>query len=82
MPKQAHGCGKYRGFEAGEGWAQGRGCSRSKVCPSTPTYVWKAKYGGMDVSEVEEVKNLRDENERLKKPVADLSLDEDMMQSV
>ena len=36
----------------------------------------------MDVSEAEEVKHLRDENARLKKLVADLSLDKDMLQSV
>jgi len=45
-------------------------------------YAWKAKYGGMDVSEAEEVKHLRDENARLKKLVAELSLDKDMLQSV
>jgi putative transposase len=45
-------------------------------------YAWKAKYGGMDVSEVQEVKQLREENARLKKLVADLSLDKDMLQSV
>ena len=45
-------------------------------------YAWKSKYGGMDVSEAQEVKQLRDENARLKKPVADLSLDKDMLQSV
>ena len=41
-------------------------------------YAWKAKSGGMEVSEAEEVKHLRDENSRLKKRVADLSLDKDM----
>ena len=45
-------------------------------------YAWEAKYGGMDVSEAEEVKHLRDENSRLKKLVADLSLDEDLLRSV
>jgi putative transposase len=45
-------------------------------------YAWKAKYGGMDVSEAQEVKQLREENSRLKKLVADLSLDKDMLQSV
>ena len=45
-------------------------------------YAWKAKYGGMDVSEAEEVKHLRDENSRLKKLVADLSLDKEMLKAV
>ena len=45
-------------------------------------YNWKAKYGGMDVSEAQEMKQLREENARLKKLVADLSLDKDMLQSV
>ena len=45
-------------------------------------YAWKSKYGGMDGSEAQEVKHLREENARLKKLVADLSLDKDMLQSV
>jgi putative transposase len=45
-------------------------------------YAWKSKYGGMDVNEAQEVKQLREENAPLKKPVADLSLDKDMLQSV
>jgi putative transposase len=45
-------------------------------------YSWKAKYGGMEVSEAQEAKQLRDENARLKKLVADLSLDKDALQSV
>ena len=45
-------------------------------------YAWKAKYGGMDVSEAQEAKRLRDENARLRKLVADLSLDKDALQSV
>lgn len=45
-------------------------------------YAWKAKYGGMDVSEAQEVRQLREENARLKRLVADLSLDKDMLQSV
>src|SRR5947209_20421566 len=45
-------------------------------------YAWKAKYGGMDVSQAQEVKQLREENTRLKRLVADLSLDKDALQSV
>ena len=45
-------------------------------------YAWKAKYGGMDVTEAQEAKQLRDENTRLRKLVADLSLDKEALQSV
>jgi putative transposase len=44
-------------------------------------YGWKAKYGGMDVSQAQEAKQLRDENTRLRKLVADLSLDKEALQS-
>jgi len=40
-------------------------------------YAWKAKYGGMDVSQAQEAKQLRDENTKLRKLVADLSLDKE-----
>src|SRR5207237_8275607 len=45
-------------------------------------YAWKAKYGGMDVSQAQEAKQLRDENTRLRKLGADLSLDKDALQWV
>jgi len=45
-------------------------------------YAWKAKCGGMDVSEAQEAKQLRDENARLKKLVVDLSLDKEMLKAV
>src|ERR1700722_4956575 len=45
-------------------------------------YAWKAKYGGMTVSEAQEAKQLRDENTRLKKLVVDLSLDKEMRKAV
>ena len=38
-------------------------------------YNWKAKYGGMDVSEARKLKSLEDENARLKKLLADSMLD-------
>ena len=45
-------------------------------------YAWKAKYGGMEASQAQEAKQLRDENARLRKLVADLSLDKEALQSV
>jgi putative transposase len=45
-------------------------------------YAWKQKYGGMDVSEAQEVKALRDENARLKKLVAEYALDREALKSV
>ena len=38
-------------------------------------YRWKSKYGGMDVPDAKRLKQLDDENRRLKQMVADLSLD-------
>jgi len=45
-------------------------------------YAWKAKYGGLELSDAQELKQLREENARLKKLVADWSLDKDVLQSV
>ena len=43
---------------------------------SSPTfYKWKAKYGGMDVSEARRLKSLEDENAKLKRMLADAMLD-------
>ena len=43
---------------------------------SSPTfYKWKAKYGGMDVSEARRLKALEDENAKLKRLLADSMLD-------
>lgn len=38
-------------------------------------YRWKAKYGGMDVSDAKKLKQLEEENRKLKHVVADLTLD-------
>jgi putative transposase len=38
-------------------------------------YRWKAKYGGMEVSDAQKLRGLEDENRRLKHLVADLTLD-------
>jgi putative transposase len=45
-------------------------------------YARKAKYGGLEVNEAQRLKQLKDENGRLKKLVADLSLDKEMLRAV
>jgi putative transposase len=43
---------------------------------------WKKKYGGLGVAELRRLKELQEENQRLKQIVADLSLDKQMLQDV
>jgi putative transposase len=45
-------------------------------------YRWKKQYAGMESDQVRELKQLQDENARLKKLVAELSLDKAMLQDV
>ena len=45
-------------------------------------YVWKKKFGGLMPSEVRRLRHLQEENQRLKRIVADLSLDREMLQEV
>lgn len=49
-------------------------CRKHGVSPAT-FYKWKAKFGGMDVSEARRLKALEDENNRLKRMLADAMLD-------
>ena len=50
--------------------------------PEATFYNWKKKYGGLGVSELRRLNQLEDENQRLKRMVADLSLDKQMLQDV
>lgn len=45
-------------------------------------YRWKAKYGGVDVSQLQRLRQLEDENGRLKRIVADLTLDNTALKDV
>ena len=50
---------------------------------SEPTfYRWKRKFAGLGISEIRRLKQLEDENRRLKQVVADLTLDKAMLQDV
>jgi putative transposase len=45
-------------------------------------HAWKRKYGGLDVSEAKRLRALEDENARLKRLVADLSVQNDILKEV
>jgi putative transposase len=45
-------------------------------------YRWKKKYGGLGMNELRRLKQLEEENRRLKQMIADLSLDKHMLQEV
>ena len=49
-------------------------CRKHGICDQT-YYRWKAKYGGLEVSEARRLRQLEDENRRLKQMVADQALD-------
>jgi putative transposase len=63
------------------------GISVSELCrkygiSDTTYYNWKAKYGGMTVSDARKLRQLEDENRRLKHLVADLTLDNQALKAV
>jgi len=71
--------GALKQMEAGRSAAEvGRELGVSK----RTVYAWKAKYGGMTVGKAQHLWQLEDENGRLKKLVADLSLDKEMLKAV
>lgn len=45
-------------------------------------YVWKRRFAGMGIAKLKKVKQLKDENRRLKGMVADLTLDKQILQEV
>jgi len=45
-------------------------------------YNWKSRYGGMEASDVKRLKDLEEENSRLKKMFADLSLDNQILKEL
>jgi putative transposase len=56
-------------------------CRKHGVSDAT-LYKWKAKYGGMEVSDAKKLKALEAENAKLKRLVADLSLDKVVLQDL
>ena len=56
-------------------------CRKAGISQAT-FYAWRKKYAGLLPSEMRRLKALEDENARLKKLVAELSLDREMLQDV
>ncbi len=56
-------------------------CRKMGIAEAT-FYNWKKKYGGLGISELRRLKQLEEENYKLKQLVADLSLDKKMLQDV
>ena len=55
---------------------------RQQGISSATYYKWKAKYGGLEISEARRLRQLEDENRRLKQMVADLTLDNQALKTV
>ena len=56
-------------------------CRKHGVSSAT-FYKWKAKYGGLDVSDAKRLKSLEDENSKLKKLLAEAMLDNAMLKDI
>lgn len=56
-------------------------CRRHGISPAT-FYKWKSKYGGLEVSDARRLRQLEQENERLKKLLADSMLDNAMLKEI
>jgi len=67
--------------QAEAGTAVAEICRKMGIAEQT-FYRWKKRYGDLGVSEIRRLKQLEDENCRLKRVVADLTLDKAMLQDV
>ena len=67
--------------QADEGTPVVEVCRKAGISDAT-FYSWRKRYGGLMPSEVKRMRQLEDENNRLKKIVADLTLDKALLQDV
>jgi putative transposase len=67
--------------QAEEATAVGEVCRRAGISEAT-FYTWRKRYAGLMPSEVKRLRQLEEENAKLKRLVADLSLDKAMLQDV
>lgn len=66
-------------LEAGE---TAKDLSRELGVAQQTIYTWRSKYGGLELSELHELKRLQEENSRLKRLVADQALDIVMLKDI
>ena len=67
--------------QAEDGTTIGEVCRKAGISDAT-FYAWREKYAGLMLSEMRRLRQLEDENAKLKRLVADLSLDKAMLQNV
>jgi len=83
MPRKGHSEEKIvyalRQVEAGKNVSEV--CREMGVSPQA-FYSWKRRYAGLGLNELRELRQLRDENRKLKTLVADLTLDKHILQEV
>ena len=83
MAKKARGEEQIlRALHQAESGERAADICRERGVSEATFYVWKKKYSGRALNELRELRQLREENGKLKRLVADLSLDRHMLQEI
>lgn len=83
MPKKGHSEEQIlRALHQAESGTTVREVCREHGISDATFYIWKKKYAGLGLSELRELRQLREENSKLKHLVADLSLDRHILQEI
>jgi len=83
MPKKGHSEEQIlRALRQAEGGTRVSDICREYGVSEATFYIWKKKYAGLGLSELRELRQLREENGKLKRLVADLSLDRHILQEI
>jgi len=80
-PEQIIGLLRQAEVDLGGGLSVGQVCQKLAVSEQT-FYRWRSQYGGMKANEMKRLKELEAENARLKRIVAELALDNQMLKEV
>jgi len=83
MPKKGHSEEQIlRALRQAESGMRVSDICREHGISDATFYIWKKKYAGLGLSELRELRQLREENGKLKRLVADLSLDRHILQEI